>query len=210
MSTFRNSRSNGAGRRNSTPSESRSKFHYIGSPLSMRMIFILLHYLLSFLTVTSSAHQRFLCCVISSSTAISVPHSVPVRCYYGPLGGGGGPSLGDRPPGGGGGPSSLGWGRTRGGGYPPPPLSFPTPCRSPGGGGGGPSLGQPKILRCGSLCCCVGDCVVGHYHLYPLHSCRQDILLPFPEMELDSTTWDKCDVLHRAGQGVGLRTLAAL
>ena len=66
---------------------------------------------------------------------------------------------------------------------PPPP-----PCRSPGwGGGGGPSLGQPKIFRCGSLCCCVGDCVVGHYHLHPLHS-WQDILLTFAEMELDSTT----------------------
>ena len=112
---FRNSRSNGAGRRNSTPSESRSKFHYMGSPLSTRMIFILLHYLLSFVTVTSSAHQRFLCCVVLSSTAISVPHSVRVQRYYGPLGGGGGPSLGDCPPGGGGGPSSLGWGRTRGG-----------------------------------------------------------------------------------------------
>ena len=69
---------------------------------------------------------------------------------------------------------------------PPPPLSFPTPCRSPGGGGG-PPLGQPKIFRCGSLCCCVGDCVVGHCHLYPLHSWR-DILLTFAEMELDSTT----------------------
>ena len=80
------------------------------------MIFILLHYLLSFVTVTSSAHQCFLCRVISSSAAISVPHSVRVRWYYGPPGGGGGPSLGDRPPGGGGGPSSLGWGRTRGGG----------------------------------------------------------------------------------------------
>ena len=44
------------------------------------MIFILLHYLLSFVTVTSSAH-RFLCCVISSSAAISVPHSVRVRWY---------------------------------------------------------------------------------------------------------------------------------
>ena len=66
-------------------------------------------------------------------------------------------------------------------------LSFPTPCRSRGGGGGGPSLGQPKIFRCGSLCCCVGDCVVGHYHLHPLHS-WQDILLTFAEMELDSTT----------------------
>ena len=115
VSMFKNSRSNGAGRRNSTPSESRSKFPYIGSPLGARMIFILLHYLLSFVTVTSSAHQRFLCCVISSSAAISVPHSVRVQRYYGPLGGGGGPSLGDRPPGGGGGPSFLGWGRTRGG-----------------------------------------------------------------------------------------------
>ena len=63
----------------------------------------------------------------------------------------------------------------------PHPLSFP------GGGGGGPSLGQPKIFRCGSLCCCVGGCVVGHYHLHPLHS-WQDILLTFAEMELDNTT----------------------
>ena len=69
---------------------------------------------------------------------------------------------------------------------PSPRLSFPTPCRSPGGGGG-PSLGQPKIFRCGSLCCSVRDCVVGHYHLHPLHS-WQDILLTFGEMELDSTT----------------------
>ena len=69
---------------------------------------------------------------------------------------------------------------------PSPPLSFPTPCRSPGGGGG-PSLGQPKIFRCSSLCCCVGDCVMGHCHLYPLRS-WQDILLTFAEMELDSTT----------------------
>ena len=66
--------------------ESRSKFHYIGSPLSARMSFTLLHCLLSFVTVTSSAHQRFLCCVISSSAAISVPHSVRVRRYYGPRG----------------------------------------------------------------------------------------------------------------------------
>ena len=70
--------------------------------------------------------------------------------------------------------------------YPTLPLSFSTPCRSPGGGGG-PSLGQPKIFRCGSLCCCVGDCVVGHCHLYPLHS-WQDILLTFAEMERDRTT----------------------
>ena len=69
----------------------------------------------------------------------------------------------------------------------PPPLVVPHPLSFPGGGGGGPSLGQPKIFRCGSLCCCVGDCVVGHYHLHPLHL-WQDILLTFAEMELDSTT----------------------
>ena len=39
----------------------------------------------------------------------------------------------------------------------------------------------------GSLCCCVGDCVVRHYHLYPLYS-WQDTLLIFAEMELDSAT----------------------
>ena len=65
------------------------------------------------------------------------------------------------------------------------------PCRSPPlvvpRGGWGASLGQPKIFRCGSLCCCVGGCVVGHYHLHPLHS-WSDILLTFAEMELDSTT----------------------
>ena len=68
----------------------------------------------------------------------------------------------------------------------PPPLVVPPHLLFPGGGGG-PSLGQPKIFRCGSLCCCVGDCVVGHYHLHPLHS-WQDILLTLAEMELDSTT----------------------
>ena len=72
------------------------------------------------------------------------------------------------------------------------PSTLTPPCRSPPlvvprGGGGGPSLGQPKIFRCGSLCCCVGGCVVRHYHLHPLHS-WQDILLTFAEMELDSTT----------------------
>ena len=66
---------------------------------------------------------------------------------------------------------------------PPPPCRSP-PLVVPRGGG---SLGQPKIFRCGSLCCCEGDCVVGHCHLYPLHS-WQDILLTFAEMELDSTT----------------------
>ena len=39
----------------------------------------------------------------------------------------------------------------------------------------------------GSLCCCVGDCVVRHCHLYPLYS-WQDILLTFAGMEFDSTT----------------------
>ena len=68
----------------------------------------------------------------------------------------------------------------------PPPFVLPHPLSFPGGGGGA-SLGQPKIFRCGSLCCCVCDCVVGHCHLYPLYS-WQDILLTFAEMELDSTT----------------------
>ena len=67
---------------------------------------------------------------------------------------------------------------------PPGPLVVPHPLSFRGGGG---SLGQPKIFRCGSLCSCMGDCVVEHCHLYPLHS-RQDILLTFAEMELDSTT----------------------
>ena len=69
----------------------------------------------------------------------------------------------------------------------PPPLVVPHPLSFPKGGGGGPSLGQPKFFRCGSLCCCAGDSVVGHCHLYPLHSWR-DVLLTFAEMELDSTT----------------------
>ena len=68
----------------------------------------------------------------------------------------------------------------------PPPFVVPHPLSFPGGGGG-PSLGQPNIFRCGSLCCCVGDCVVGHCHLYPLHS-WWGILLTLAEMELDSTT----------------------
>ena len=63
----------------------------------------------------------------------------------------------------------------------PPPLSFPTHCRSPGGGGA--SLGQPKIFRCGSLCCFVRDCVAGYCHLYSLYS-WQDILLTFAEWNL--------------------------
>ena len=72
---------------------------------------------------------------------------------------------------------------------PPPPLSCPTPCPSPGGGGwlGGPSLGQHKTFCYCSLCCCVGDCVVRHCHLYPLYS-WQDILPTFAELVLHSTT----------------------
>ena len=72
--------------------------------------------------------------------------------------------------------------------YPPPPLSFPTPCRSPGGGGGA-SLGQPKIFRCGSLCCCVGDCVVGHDHLHPLHSRQDRKAKPPPRGGWGTVTW---------------------
>ena len=68
---------------------------------------------------------------------------------------------------------------------PPPPLSLPTPCRSPGGAGG-PSLGQPQIFRCGSLCCCVGDCVVGHYHLHPLHSWQDRKAKPPPKSAAQS------------------------
>ena len=70
---------------------------------------------------------------------------------------------------------------------PPPPLVVPHPLLFPGARVGGLSLGQPKIFHCGSSCCCVGYCVVGHYHLHPLHS-WQDILLTFAGMELDSTT----------------------
>ena len=69
---------------------------------------------------------------------------------------------------------------------PPPPCRSP-PLVVPRRGGGRLSLGQPKSFRCASLCCCGGDCVVGHCHLYPLHS-WQDILLTFAKTELDSTT----------------------
>ena len=109
---------------------------------------------------------------------------------------------------------------------PPPPLSFPTPCRSPGGGGG-PSLGQPKIFRCGSLCCCVGDCIVGHCHLYPsacaCQASYQEGKTTTQECcpKHSSGKWRACarvqgeveqdqEILHRAGQGVGLRTWTAL
>ena len=67
------------------------------------------------------------------------------------------------------------------------PLVVPHPLSFPRLGGGGASLGQPKNFRCGSLCCGVGDCVVGHCHLYPLHS-WQDILLTFAERNLDRKT----------------------
>ena len=68
---------------------------------------------------------------------------------------------------------------------PPPLLSCPTPC--PSRGGGGRHLVNTKFFCYGSLCCCVGDWVVRHCHLYPLFS-SQDILLTLAEMELDSTT----------------------
>ena len=67
----------------------------------------------------------------------------------------------------------------------PPPRVLPHPMSFPRGGGG-PSLGQHNNFCCSSLCCCVGDCVVRHCHLYPLYS-WQDILLTFAEMELNST-----------------------
>ena len=91
----------------------------------------------------------------------------------------------------------------------PPPVSFPTPCRSLGGGVTWST--QNFSLQLIVLLCCVvghyhlhplhswqdillisaemelGGCVVGHYHLHPLHS-WQDILLTFAEMDFDSTT----------------------
>ena len=64
----------------------------------------------------------------------------------------------------------------------PHPLSFP----AGGGGVGDRHLVNPNFsLRL--IVLLLGDCVVGHYHLHPLHS-WQDILLTFAEMELDSTT----------------------
>ena len=65
------------------------------------------------------------------------------------------------------------------------PFVLPHPLSFPGGGGGRGGLSTKKIY--GSLCCCVGDCVVGHCHLYPLYS-WDDIFPTFAEMELDSTT----------------------
>ena len=81
------------------------------------MIFILLHYLLSFVTVTSPAHvsyavlfpllPQFLCPTVCVYGGTTVPRGV----------------VGDRhlvtvAQGVAGGPSALGWGRTKGGGVP--------------------------------------------------------------------------------------------
>ena len=65
-------------------------------------------------------------------------------------------------------------------------LAFRAVVRNPQDSVRGASLGQHKNVY-DSLCCCVGDCVVRHCHLYPLYS-WQDSLLAFAEMELDSTT----------------------
>ena len=63
-------------------------FHIIGTLASI------CHYVL---TLIISAHQHFLCFVISFPATISMPYSVCVRWWYGFLGGGQGPSLGNRP-----------------------------------------------------------------------------------------------------------------
>ena len=61
VTMFRNSRSNGAGPRNFTPSHSWSEFHYIGTlPFICRCA----------LTLTSPAHHHFLCFVILFSAAM--------------------------------------------------------------------------------------------------------------------------------------------
>ena len=52
----------------------------------------------------------------------------------------------------------------------PPPQILPHPLSFPGGGGGGTVTWSTQIFSVRfSLCCCVGDCVVGHCHLYPLY-----------------------------------------
>ena len=69
---------------------------------------------------------------------------------------------------------------------PPPPPVVPHPLSFPGGWWGTVTWStQHFSLRL--IVLLLGDCVVGHYHLHPLHS-WQDILLTFAEMELDSTT----------------------
>ena len=68
------------------------------------------------------------------------------------------------------------------------PFVLPHPLSFPGGGGGvGDCHLVNKIFFHGSLCCCMGDCVVGHCHWHPLYS-WEDIFPNFAEMELDSTT----------------------
>ena len=72
--------------------------------------------------------------------------------------------------------------------------TLPPPCRSPplvvprgGGGGWGTVTWSTQNFSLRLIVLLLGDCVVGHYHLHPLHS-WQDILLTFAEMDLDSTT----------------------
>ena len=68
------------------------------------------------------------------------------------------------------------------------PLVVPHPLSFPGGGGGwGTVTWSTQNFSLRVIVLLLGDCVVGHYHLHPLHS-WQDILLTFAEMELDSTT----------------------
>ena len=90
---------------------------------------------------------------------------------------------------------------------PPPPCPAP-PLVLPLGGGrgdGGPSLGKHNIFSYGSLCCCVGDCVARHCHLYPFYSWL-DILLSFAEMERARTTMFtpgmKVMFIHSTGEPV--------
>ena len=90
----KSSRSSGAGPRKFTPIWSRSRSPYIGSPLNVSYAEFFCFML------------QFLCLQCACTVVVQFPR------------GGGGGSLGDRPPGGGGGPSSLGWGRTGGGGVP--------------------------------------------------------------------------------------------
>ena len=92
VSMCRSLRPSAAGPRNFTPSRSRSRSQYIGSPLNASYAEFF-RFVLQFLCLKM--------CVYGGSAV--------------PWGKGGGGSLGNRPPGGGGGPSSLGWGRTRGG-----------------------------------------------------------------------------------------------
>ena len=84
-------------------------------------------------------------------------------------------------------------------GITPPPLSCPTPCLSPGGGGlGDRHLVKTKFFYYGSLCCCVGDCVVRHCHLYPLypwHSCTCQA-----SYQKGQTTTQECCPKHSSGK----------